>query len=177
MKALVFGFFLLLTVPCFALPAQVILLRHAEKPFPIEGSHLSEEGWARARALAQTFAHDPELTRFGKIAALYATQPDQPDGSVRSIETLEPTAEALGLPIRDSYTKLAIAPLVAEVLNEPSLHQKTVVICWEHKRIPEIAKALGANDAPREWSGKVYDRLWVLRFGPQGQVRFEDRGQ
>jgi len=36
----------------FSLPAQVILLRHAEKPYPEEGSHLSEEGWAPARALS-----------------------------------------------------------------------------------------------------------------------------
>ncbi len=177
MKALVFGLFIFLTVPCFALPAQVILLRHAEKPYPEEGSHLSEEGWARARALSDYFLKSPEATRFGKVAGLYAVRPDRPDGSVRSIETLTPTSQALRVKIQTGFTKLEVSALVQEILKSPAFDGRTVVVCWEHKRIPEIAKALGAKDAPEEWGGKVYDRLWYLRFDSTGRVEFLDLPQ
>jgi hypothetical protein len=177
MKALVFGFFTLLTVPCFALPAQVILLRHAEKPEPVEGSHLSEVGWARARALAGYFSEAPDATRFGKIAGLYAVRPDRPEGSVRSIETLTPASQALATKIESKFTKLEVAALVKEILKSPVFDGRTVVVCWEHKRIPEIARAFGASDAPSEWGGKIYDRLWYLRFDSTGKVEFLDLPQ
>jgi hypothetical protein len=177
MKALVFGLFIFLSVPCFALPAQVILLRHAEKPYPVEGSHLSDEGWARARALSDYFLKNPEATRFGKVAGLYAVRPDRPDGSVRSIETLTPTSQALQVKIQTGFTKLEVSALAQEILKSPAFDGRTVVVCWEHKRIPEIAKAFGAKDVPGEWGGKVYDRLWYLRFDSTGRVEFAEKPQ
>lgn len=166
-----------LTIPSFALPSQVILLRHAEKPYPVEGSHLSEEGWARARALASYFSEAPDAIQFGKIAALYAVRPDEPTGSVRSIETLTPTSQAIKIKIESKFTKLEVSALAKEILQSPKLQGRTVVVCWEHKRIPEIARALGATDAPSEWGGKVYDKLWYLRFDSSGKVEFVERIQ
>jgi hypothetical protein len=177
MKALVLGLFIFLTIPCFALPSQVILLRHAEKPYPEEGSHLSQEGWVRARALAGYFSEAPDAIRFGKIAGLYAVRPDRPDGSVRSIETLTPASQALATKIESKFTKLDVAALVKEILKSQGFDGRTVVVCWEHKRIPEIAKAFGAKDAPGEWDGKVYDRLWYLRFDSTGRVEFAEKPQ
>jgi hypothetical protein len=177
MKGFFFCFFIFLTIPCFATPAQVILLRHAEKPYPVEGSHLSEEGWERARSLGTYFEKDPDATRFGKVAAFYAVRPDRPDGSVRSIETLTPASHALGVKINAGFRKLEVSALVQEILKSSAFDGRTVVICWEHKRIPEIARTLGAKDAPEEWGGKVYDRLWYLRFDSTGRVEFRDKPQ
>ncbi len=169
--------FLLLAIPCFGFPSQVILLRHAEKPYPVEGSHLSEEGWARARALARYFSEAPDAIQFGKIAGLYAVRPEEPTGSVRSIETLTPTSQALKIKIESKFTKLEVSALAKEILQSPKFQGRTVVVCWEHKRIPEIARALGATDAPSEWGGKVYDKLWYLRLDSSGKVEFSEKSQ
>jgi len=166
-----------LSVASFATPAQVILLRHAEKPEPVEGSHLSEQGFARARALAIYFKSNPDAIRFGKVAGLYAVRPESADGSVRSIETLAPTARVLDLTLHSDFTKLEVTALTKEILSSPAYDGRTVVVCWEHKRIPEIARALGASDAPSQWDGKVYDRLWYLKIDSMGKVEFQDRAQ
>ncbi|MBU6154421.1 MAG: hypothetical protein KGP28_08990 [Bdellovibrionales bacterium] len=171
------AFFFLFTIPCFALPSQVILLRHAEKPYPVEGSHLSEEGWVRARALASYFSEAPDAIRFGKIAGLYSVRPDKPEGSVRSIETLTPTSNTLRIKIESKFTKLEVSALAKEILQSPKFHGRTVVVCWEHKRIPEIARTFGAIDVPSEWGGKVYDKLWYLRFDSSGKVEFSEKSQ
>ena len=144
------------------MPAQVILLRHAEKPYPDEGAHLSEQGYARARAWAGYFSGDPGVNRFGKVAALYAMRPKDPEGSVRAIETLEPASSALGIPIRAEYRREEVDPLVREILESPSLNARTVVICWEHKMLPVLARAFGAAGAPERWPGDVFDQVWFL---------------
>jgi broad specificity phosphatase PhoE len=159
----------------FSMPSQVILIRHAEKPFPIEGAHLSEQGYARARSWAPFFNSDPESIRFGKIVALYAMKPKNREGSVRAIETLVPTSLALNLPIRSKFLRDEIEPLVTEVFNEPAYDQKTVLICWEHKAIPKIARFMGAVIEPLNWSGEVYDQVWFLDWKDPHRVGFDSR--
>jgi hypothetical protein len=38
------------------------------------------------------------------------------------------------------------------------------MIVWEHKRIPDIARALGVSDTDLDWSDKDYDSLWIITF-------------
>ena len=156
----------------YALPAQVVLLRHAEKPYPDEGSHLSAQGYERARAWVGFFSNDARVNRFGPIAALYAMKPKNAEGSVRAIETLEPTSRSLGIPIRSDYMREDVDPIVREISNSPSLNGKTVVICWEHKMIPILAHAFGALSAPGNWPGSVFDQVWFLTPDSTGRVGF-----
>ena len=157
------------------MPAQVILIRHAEKPFPVEGSHLSDQGYARAQAWVPFLRSDPEVNRFGKIVGLYAMKPKNKDGSVRAIETLEPTAQAMGLPIHAEFMRDEIEPLVREIWNTPTYDHGTVLICWEHKVIPVIAHAMGAVTAPDHWAGSVFDEIWFLAFTAVYGVGFDSR--
>jgi broad specificity phosphatase PhoE len=166
---------LVFSTVAFAMPAQVILFRHAEKPYPVEGAHLSEQGYARARSWAPFFERDPESIRFGKIVALYAMKPKDQEGSVRAIETLEPTAQLLNLPIHSNFFRDEINSLVREIFTEPAYDRGTVLICWEHKVIPEIAHALGAKSAPERWDGSVYDQVWFLNMSSGTGVEFDSR--
>ena len=76
-------------------PAQVVFLRHAEKPEV--GAELNERGRARAGALVELLTHDARALEHGPAVAIFAMRPHGKKGSVRAIQTMEPTARALGL--------------------------------------------------------------------------------
>jgi hypothetical protein len=153
-------------------PAQIIFLRHAEKP--ATGSELNARGWERARALPKLFLQDRRVLEHGIPVAIYAGAPPKPGGSVRSIQTMEPTAKALGLKVNTSITRDEIGSLVEAIVATPAYEGKTVVVCWEHKKIPLMLSAFGWKTGPKRWKDSVFDRLWILDFGPAGPVRFRD---
>jgi hypothetical protein len=159
-------------LPARAAPAQVVIIRHGEKPD--SGNELNERGFARARALVDYFQHDPAAARFGPPAAIYAMSPKDESGSLRPIETVTPLAEALGLTIRTDYLKDQLPQLVADVLADPRYNGKTVLICWEHKVIPELARDFGWEGAPAKWSGAVFDRAWIIGFSGSRAASFRD---
>jgi hypothetical protein len=148
-------------VPAAAAPAQVIIIRHGEKP--ASGPDLDEQGYARAQALVDFFEHAPSVTRFGPPAAIYAMDPKDADGSQRPIETVTPLADALHLAIDADYKREKIPELVHDVMTNAAADGRTVLICWEHKAIPDIARAFGVASPP-DWKGKVFDRAWVLTY-------------
>lgn len=165
MKTLLILFFTLITSLAHAAPAQVIIIRHAEKP--AEGNELNEQGWQRAHALPAFFA------KFERPVALFAGAPNKPGGSIRSIQTLMPLAEQLGMSIHTEIKKLEISTLVNVVLSTKEFDGRTVVICWEHSVIPAMVKLFGATTAPDFWADEVYDRAWILKFTSDG-VTFEN---
>src|SRR3989454_4116142 len=71
-----------------AQPAEIILLRHAEKPPDESNVHLSTTGKERARALVQFFTNTPALTPNGLPVALFAARPLSRSHSRRPAETL-----------------------------------------------------------------------------------------
>ena len=174
MKTILLLISLLISQNLWAVPAQVILIRHGEKP--VVGDELNARGWQRARALPLYFALQPELNRFGAPAALYAMIPPAKGGSVRAIQTLMPTSDFFAKPIVQKYVREQIVPLVTEIWTNPLYEGKSLIICWEHKMIPEIARTFGFKLAP-DWSRETFDRSWVLRFQQGRLVQFLDLPQ
>ncbi len=154
-----------------ATPAEIIFLRHAEKP--TEGSELNPRGWERAKALATLFAEDTRVLEHGPAAAIYAMKP----GSVRAIQTMEATARALHLTIKSKYHRDDIDSLVNALRTNKSLEGKTVIVCWEHKVLPEMLKAFGWTNGPKKWADETFDRLWVLDFEQGRPSRLRDLPQ
>jgi hypothetical protein len=170
---------LLLTVCCtawaVAAPAQIIFLRHAEKPEV--GIELNDRGRERAQALVALFTQDKRALEHGSAVAIYAMKQAKPNTSMRPIQTMEPTARALGLTLDTRFTRDEIQSVAHALLADPRAHGKTVVVCWEHDAIPRIVAALGWRNGPDDWPGKAYDRLWVLDFADGKPVRFRDLPQ
>ncbi|MBS0625919.1 MAG: histidine phosphatase family protein [Verrucomicrobia bacterium] len=156
-------------------PSQVILIRHAEKP--AQGNYLSLKGRQRAAALVPSFLGSPLLLQNGQPAAIYAMKPTATDPSVRSVQTVLVLAEELDLPLHNQFALGQIEPLVQEIMSSEDYEGKTVLICWPHTELPQIASLFGAKEIPKRWSEDTYDRFWVLSFSDSGAVSFQNLPQ
>lgn len=147
-----------------AAPAQVILLRHAEKPRNEADRHLSPIGEMRAKALVDLFSTNAPWSSNCAPVALFAPKAGRDGSGVRPRETLEPLAKRLGLPIRTPYSRKDHAELIQHLLSDPEFDGKTVVVCWVHEYLGLMAKELGVARKVGAWPSKVYDRLWVVSW-------------
>ena len=147
-----------------ARPAEIILIRHAEKPFEETNVHLAPQGQERARALVPLLTSKALFITNGLPVALFAARPTPRGHGQRTAETLEPLAHKLKLPIQTPYGSGEYGSLARQILKDPRLDGKTVVVCWVHDCLPELADALGAKHHPGRWKATVFDRAWVITF-------------
>jgi phosphohistidine phosphatase SixA len=132
--------------------AELVLyaVRHAEKESEGEDPGLTEEGLARAEALAERMRDVP-------LTAIYATD------LVRTQLTVAPTAEAHGLPVETSFD-----PEDALALHLLCTHGGDTVLHAGHSyTLPDLFDALGVTD-DLDVSG--YGQLFVLRVAPDESV-------
>ncbi len=165
-------------VSASASPAEVLIIRHAEKPLVAalgksDGRDLSPRGYQRADALVSLFTKDARMLEFGMPVAVYAGSPKKTDtGSIRSLETIQPTATALGLTPKTSFISDEFGAMVSEVMKAKQYDGKTVLIAWPHNQIPDMASSFGvaSKDVP-EWTGEIFDRVWQIKFDDKGGVQ------
>jgi hypothetical protein len=153
-------------------PALVILIRHGEKPGESKGHPVSDDdttdpnlapaGYYRAGAYAAYFDATLNGGLYPAVDHIFATKAS--DKSNRPVLTVTPLAAALGKKIDDNYDNHAkgIADLAAEVLGG-KYAGKTVLICWHHGTMPDVAKALGYDSAPKV-PGTSFDVVWQLAY-------------
>ena len=165
----------------FAAPAQVVLIRHAEKP--VNGSELSEQGFRRAEALVRFFQSAPAVTRYGTPAAIYAAAPKHEDSSIRAIQTVTPLALAVKLTINTSFTRGQTHKIVVDIMENPGYAGRMVLICWQHGAIVDIVRELAEYgnpgpaaqvSLPYEWPDKIFDRVWIVDLYRGRVVSFQD---
>ncbi|MFO1512623.1 MAG: histidine phosphatase family protein [Verrucomicrobiota bacterium] len=149
----------------FGQPAQIILLRHAEKPDDPAALHLSARGEERARALVSLLGTNSTLTSNAPIVALYATRVTAHDHGQRTGETLAPLAKELGLPVQAPYESEHFSSLAHDILTNGNLRSNTVVICWTHHTLADLASAFGVKPKPAPWKENTFDRLWIIKPG------------
>jgi hypothetical protein len=159
-----------LTPTLEALPNQVIIIRHAEKPS--QGYELSQKGLERADALVPYFLSTASLLDYGPPVAIYASQPTEDGHSIRSLMTITPLAQALNQSPIALYGSEDIGPMADEIMANPDYEGKMVLICWEHDNIPDLAKKLGAK-APSTWPDGAYDVDWVITYLVDGSITFQ----
>jgi hypothetical protein len=172
MKRSVAALLLFAALAAGAQPARIILLRHAEKPTNPALVNLTEQGQKRATRLAKWLTQGKALGTNGLPAALYAAAPTPHGRSVRCMETLKPTADRLALPLRTSYPAADYLRLARDILRDRSLKEKTVVICWVHECLPELAAALGVKPQPPKWKDKDFESAYVITF-PDGKASLD----
>jgi hypothetical protein len=160
------GLTILALAASFALaqPAQVIIIRHAERP-PQKGAvNLSLKGQVRAMALVPFFTQTPELIYQGLPVGLFATKIVAGDLSHFTLETIEPLSKRLRVLTDAHYAKWEVGNLAHEVLSNPKFERRTVFICWDREFIPQLAAALGVRPEPPPWPEYVFDRVWIITY-------------
>jgi hypothetical protein len=156
-------------------PAQIILIRHGDKPADPDDPHLSPAGVARARQLVAFIAGDAAMNKFGPPVAIFATQTTKHDNGQRTQETVAPLAAALKLQVQTPYLGKDYAALAKRILSNPAYAGKTILICWNHEVIPELVAALGVTPEPPKWKGHIFDRVYIISYANGKAVLTESR--
>lgn len=167
MKSRFLVLLLVLVTRSLADPLQVLLIRHGEKPEGKRDPHLTAAGSQRAARWAEllgTCDPRPEI--------LLATKPSAEHPSLRPIETLQPLADRLKLKIETPFLSDAHASLAATIRTNARFTGRSVVICWVHQSLPELARELGATNAPATWHGEDYGSVWRLTYSTNGACKF-----
>jgi hypothetical protein len=82
-----------------------------------------------------------------------------------------PLAKKLKLDINSKYADNEFPKLVEELYSDRKYDGKTVLICWHHGTIPELAGKLGATRVPDKFKGSVFDQVWVVTFDERGKAK------
>ena len=151
-----------------AKPSEILLIRHGEEDKRPD-EHLNAAGRQRANALAKMFP-----SQFATPGFLFAAQNSK--ASHRSMETIAPLAAALGLTVDARFDDDRYRPLAQEILTKAKYANARILICWHHGRLPALAAALGATNAPAVWPGAQFDHVWRLQYTERG-VTFTDLAQ
>src|ERR1700736_6504455 len=91
--------------------ARILLMRHAEKSADPMDPHLSPDGYARAAKPAEYIPGTLGVPQF-----VFATSISKQ--SVRPIETLEPLAAKIGVPIDSTYADQDYGALASQLLSD-----------------------------------------------------------
>ena len=149
----------LITLSSVADPAEVILIRHGEKPESRKDPHLTPEGRLRATEWKGYFS-----ARTPQPNLLMAPKPSLQHPSVRPIETLEPLAQSLHFTVETPTESGEHAELARQLRSDSRFQNKTVVVCWVHQSLPDLARELGVKNPPAEWGAENYGGAWVLTY-------------
>ena len=155
--------------------ASVYIVRHGEEQ--VDGPHLNDQGRQRANLLSTWFTKNPKMVTHGLPIGVFGASPKSPDGSLRSIETCVPYAQQHGLSVNEAYTHDETKDAATSIEGLPEGENKSVIVCWKHEDIPDLAHALGATQAPDKWDHKAYDRVWKIEYKTDGSVDFQDLPQ
>jgi len=142
----------------------VIFVRHAEKALiPVDDPGLSAIGRLRAAELARQLA---DVDVVGGIDVIYSTP------YRRTLETAEPVAAALGLPINRYDPNEDYATLLRGIVKQ---HKGRIILVVGHSNtLPELIAALGAGKKVPPIAEFEYDNLYLVSipwFGKTKTIR------
>ena len=142
----------------------MIFVRHAEKALmPIDDPGLSAEGKVRAAELARQLV-DADVV--AGIDAIYSTD------TRRTIETAQPTADALELEIQTYENQEDDEPVVDAMVNA---HKGKIILVVGHSNtLPTMIAALGASKKVPPIAEFEYDNIYVISipwFGKTKTIR------
>lgn len=163
---------ILTTLSCTAIatPEQIIIIRHADKlKQENKGPTLSAKGYIRAIKFAYYY-----LKNYREPDFLFAKNPEDNHGkdiSFRELQTLAPLANMLEqahpenyISVLHPYNSDEYQKLADLILTNKKFNHKTILICWNHLNIPNLAHALGVTASIPDWSDKDFDSVFVLNY-------------
>jgi hypothetical protein len=166
MKKLIIFFIILAFygVSAYAIPKQIVIIRHADKWSEEPGNTLNPRGYLRAVKFSEYY-----LEKFKIVPDfIFAPNPNTKKSSLRPIQTVAPLANnreciAKEVYIDHEYTLGEERNLAKEILKNKKYNDKNILICWEHTRIVGILNNLGFKENIT-WNQDNYDSVYVLSF-------------
>lgn len=163
---------LILSYNVYAVPRQIILLRHADKlNQKITGPALSPTGYVRAVKFSFYL-----LSRFGEPDFVIAGKPKGKNASIRELQTVGPLVNLLAMrhpdkiyPIMHPFKHDEFQNLAEYLLTNSKFDNSLILICWRHTKIIELAQALGVTEALTPWPDDDYDSVYVLEYKTTGK--------
>jgi hypothetical protein len=176
-----------------AAPARIIILRHGEKADDWKPCAIGEQ---RAEALALTYlGRDAIKSLFAsgeEPAFFFAITPNTASLASPSVASWNKPVifySAMPQESREDFTKALnrrTMDAARNVLANPTLQGKTVVMVWEHEHIAsEALEAKFADEAvtlrqlfkldilpgvPKTWPADTYDYFWIVDFPENSNV-------
>ena len=138
-----------------SIPLRVVIIRHGEKPD--SGFNLSCKGFNRSLALPKVVTSlfgVPDYTYVPTVMTGRTTN------SVRMYQTVVPLAVQYGLFINSKYAETDSTGIAMDILQKKG----TVLIVWNSKNIPSIARTLGIKNKNLKWEATDFDSIWILNF-------------
>ena len=157
--------------PCYF--DHIWVIRHGEKTLaPTPGSRevleLNATGMRRAQFL-KGLVSQGIWPRFSHV---FASSPIPAGAALREWQTVEPLASALGLRVDLTFSQNETEALARAALEAARAGQcgDTVLIAWEHCRIPSLLMAMGCNhhECARCWPDGCYDTVVALDVNDEG---------
>ena len=145
---------------------EVILVRHGDKNVGDGNYNLSPLGFQRSVALASMIP-----ACFGKPDRIITFFLDPiTSKNARSYQSAVPLAVATGVNIRiDEDSRMDSFNQGQRLRQATDAANKRVVLFWEHRRMPELARGLGW-DGMAEIANEDFDQLILFRFAAPGAV-------
>ncbi|WP_058533854.1 hypothetical protein [Legionella saoudiensis] len=178
-KLLISVWLILFCQQAFCVPKKIVVIRHADKAVQTNRSQaLSAQGLVRSIKFAYYF-----LNNFGEPDFFFAKSPNDEKGgevSIRELQTIAPLANITAQfhpeepfnshPINRKFTGAEYQKLANHILTHEKFNNKIIVICWNHKNLPDLAVALGATSKPADWSDDNFDSVYVFEYGRRGKL-------
>jgi phosphohistidine phosphatase SixA len=132
----------------------ILVIRHAEKSTePGQDPPLNAAGEARARELVH-------VTRTANVEKIYASE------FLRTRQTVQPLATALGLPVDASFQAKDPAGLANDILTNQ--RGRTVLVAQHSNTVPQLIELLGGGVVPPIDDAREFDRLYIVHLRRTG---------
>ena len=138
-----------------SIPLRVVIIRHGEKPD--SGLNLSCKGYNRSLALPGVIT-----SLFGVPDYVYVPviRTGKSTNSVRMYQTIVPIAVKYALVVNSSHAETDSIGIAADILRK----RGTVLIVWDSKNIPPLARSLGIKKKKLKWGPNDFDTIWVINY-------------
>ena len=134
---------------------KVVIIRHAEKPG--NGDNLSCKGFNRSLQLPAVL-----YSKFQTPSKIFVPSIDNAKSAshLRMLETIIPFAVKYNISINSKYDVDNVKDMVDAILKMNGY----VLVVWEHDKIDNLAKALGADAKGKKWNDNDFDSIWIIDF-------------
>ena len=144
-----------ITLSAAAQVQKVVIIRHGEKPD--KGDNLSCKGFNRSLQLPAVLYAKYKVP--GKIF-VPSMSTTKSAGHFRMLETITPFAVKYNLSINSKYDVDDVKEMAGAILKTNGY----ALVVWEHDKIDNLVRALGADTKGMKWPNEDFDSIWIINF-------------